>query len=215
MLKIVIMTAAGFLSGSIMYAYLLPKWFRGVDARTYCEDANPGGMSAIAAAGLPMGVVCIALDVLKAAVPVFIAASVLRISGYGLVPVVAAPVLGHAFTPFLKFRGGKAIAAAFGAMFGMVGISWAFVLLAAPMLLFTFVFVLHPDTAKAVGGFAVTALLCLVIEPLWELKLATLIICIAVCYKNLYKPNKGELYASLGSLQFFLEDKRIKLRKGT
>ncbi|GAB2696617.1 hypothetical protein GCM10027018_14700 [Paenibacillus thermoaerophilus] len=36
------------------------------------------------------------------------------VSGYAIVPVAAAPVLGHAFSPFLKGRGGKAIAVTFG-----------------------------------------------------------------------------------------------------
>jgi len=34
--------------------------------------------------------------------------------GWAVVPVALAPVLGHAFSPFLRLRGGKAIAATFG-----------------------------------------------------------------------------------------------------
>jgi glycerol-3-phosphate acyltransferase PlsY len=36
------------------------------------------------------------------------------IAGWTVVPVALAPVLGHAFSPFLRLRGGKAIAATFG-----------------------------------------------------------------------------------------------------
>ncbi len=41
------------------------------------------------------------------------------IDGWGLVPVALAPVLGHAFSPFLRFRGGKAIAVTFGVWSGL------------------------------------------------------------------------------------------------
>ena len=36
------------------------------------------------------------------------------VSSWALVPVALAPVLGHAFSPFLRGRGGKAVAASFG-----------------------------------------------------------------------------------------------------
>jgi len=38
----------------------------------------------------------------------------------GLVPVALAPVLGHAFSPFLGFRGGKAVAVTFGIWTGLL-----------------------------------------------------------------------------------------------
>ena len=40
---------------------------------------------------------------------------VFRVDGWPLVPVMLAPILGHAFSPFLRFRGGKAVASTFGA----------------------------------------------------------------------------------------------------
>ena len=41
--------------------------------------------------------------------------NVARAGNTGLTPVVLAPILGHAFSPFLGFRGGKALACTFGA----------------------------------------------------------------------------------------------------
>ena len=57
----------------------------------------------------------IALDMLKAAAPVALAYYVFGVKGWGLTPVVLAPIFGHAFSPFLGFRGGKALACTFGA----------------------------------------------------------------------------------------------------
>lgn len=51
--------------------------------------------------------------------PVALARFGAGIDGWGLVPVALAPVLGHAFSPFLRFRGGKAIATTFGVWSGL------------------------------------------------------------------------------------------------
>jgi glycerol-3-phosphate acyltransferase PlsY len=39
--------------------------------------------------------------------------------GWGITAVALAPILGHAFSPFLRFRGGKALAVTFGVWFGL------------------------------------------------------------------------------------------------
>lgn len=59
------------------------------------------------------------LDYLKGAVPVSLAHLLYSLSGWAVVPVALAPILGHAFSPFLRFRGGKAIAATFGVWTGL------------------------------------------------------------------------------------------------
>lgn len=74
------------------------------------------------------------LDYLKGAMPVALAHFWADISRWALVPVALAPVLGHAFSPFLRFRGGKAVAATFGIWTGLtlgggpttLGIAFAF-----------------------------------------------------------------------------------------
>ena len=51
--------------------------------------------------------------------PVSLAKSEFGFAGWGLVLVALSPVLGHAFSPFLNFRGGKAVAATFGIWTGL------------------------------------------------------------------------------------------------
>jgi acyl phosphate:glycerol-3-phosphate acyltransferase len=51
---------------------------------------------------------------LKAAAPVALAHYVFAVDGWPLAPVMLAPILGHAFSPFLGWRGGKALACTFG-----------------------------------------------------------------------------------------------------
>lgn len=209
MFHCILMTVLGFLSGAVLYAYLLPKWLFKVDVREYGEDGNPGTMSAIAAVGLPFGLLCLLLELLKAAVPVFLAVAVLDISGWYLLPVVLAPVLGHAFSPLLRFRGGKAIAAAYGSLLGLLGVSWVLLFFVGALIFFKFLIALHPHSFVTVIGFIVAGLLALLFEPLWVIKLAALFISFLVCAKMWRSPNSGERYISVGSLAFTWENKRI------
>jgi acyl phosphate:glycerol-3-phosphate acyltransferase len=59
------------------------------------------------------------LDFLKGAFPVSLARWTFGISGWESVPVALAPVLGHALSPFLKFKGGKSLAVTFGIWTGL------------------------------------------------------------------------------------------------
>ncbi|MBN2981685.1 glycerol-3-phosphate acyltransferase [Cohnella algarum] len=116
---ILVWTAVSFLTGSLMFSYWL-----GLIARRNLRtvgDGNPGGLNLWKAAGFAYGLSGISLDFLKGYVPVLALAGSGSISGYGIVPVALAPVAGHAFSPFMKGRGGKAIAVTFGVWSGLTG----------------------------------------------------------------------------------------------
>ncbi|MBP1966529.1 glycerol-3-phosphate acyltransferase [Paenibacillus aceris] len=105
-----------FLSGSLMFSYWL-----GLMARHNLKDVgdgNPGALNLWKAAGYQIGIAGIVLDFLKG---YLILGWILgfnlenaRVQGYALIPIALAPIFGHAFSPFLKGKGGKAIAVTFG-----------------------------------------------------------------------------------------------------
>ena len=64
---------AGYLSGSILYSYLIPRWFCHLDITKLSDDGNPGAANAVKCAGWRVGLVCVVLDILKGFFPVFIA----------------------------------------------------------------------------------------------------------------------------------------------
>lgn len=111
-------TVLGFLLGAMPFSFWLGRLFVQTDIRRY-GDGNPGALNAWRAGGWRAGVPAMLLDFLKGAVPVGLAHFSFGVSGWGLVPVALAPVLGHAFSPFLRFRGGKALAATFGIWAGL------------------------------------------------------------------------------------------------
>jgi acyl phosphate:glycerol-3-phosphate acyltransferase len=106
-------TLIGFLLGSLPISVWLGRLVLRTDIRSY-GDGNPGGTNVIRAGNRGLGLLAIILDMLKGAIPVALAYYVFKVDGWPLAPVILAPIAGHAFSPFLGFRGGKALASTFG-----------------------------------------------------------------------------------------------------
>jgi acyl phosphate:glycerol-3-phosphate acyltransferase len=113
-------TILGYLLGSIPFSVWLGKRILRTDIRGFGQDRNPGAANAWRAGKWRLGLPVLALDFLKGALPVALARWAFDISGWESLPVALAPVLGHAFSPFLKFKGGKAVAVTFGIWTGLL-----------------------------------------------------------------------------------------------
>ena len=111
-------TLLAFFCGSLPFSVWLPKIARRADVRDF-GDGNPGATNAFRAGGKGIGLLALLLDVSKAAAPVGWATFQIGYDGWWLALIATAPVAGHAFSPFLRFRGGKALAVAFGAWIGL------------------------------------------------------------------------------------------------
>jgi len=107
--------AAGFLLGSIPFSYLLARLFGGLDIRAV-GSGNVGATNVARAAGWRLGVVALLLDAAKGAA----AALAGRLFGGPEQATAAgaiaggAAILGHVFTPWLGWRGGKGVATGAG-----------------------------------------------------------------------------------------------------
>lgn len=82
-------------------------------------DQNPGATNVLRSAGFLWFTVAMILDISKAAAPIGMAYYIFGWRGWPMWLIAMAPVLGHAFSPFLGWRGGKAVATAFGAWIGL------------------------------------------------------------------------------------------------
>ena len=91
---------AAYLIGGIPFGFLIGK-MRGVDVRTV---------------GKKWGLLAFACDVLKGLLPTLAA----KHFGGPALWVGVACVVGHMLTPYMKFRGGKGVATAFGMLIGLV-----------------------------------------------------------------------------------------------
>ncbi|MEM7261097.1 MAG: glycerol-3-phosphate acyltransferase [Planctomycetota bacterium] len=127
-----------FLLGSVPFALLL-GFIRNVDIRTVGSH-NVGATNLGRTVGPAWGFIAFLLDAGKGAGAVIAGRALLTIDGFepvgGLLVIgAAAAILGHCFSPFLRFRGGKGVASAAGALVALaptvtlvVLIVWLFVL---------------------------------------------------------------------------------------
>ena len=107
-----------FLCGSLPFSVWLGKILLGLDVRKF-GDGNPGAANAFRTGNKLVGLLVLLLDISKAAAPVGWAYFNLDIRGIPMVLIAIAPILGHVFSPFLGFRGGKALATALGVWIGL------------------------------------------------------------------------------------------------
>jgi glycerol-3-phosphate acyltransferase PlsY len=160
-------TVVAWLSGSFMFSYWL-----GLMARHNLKDVgdgNPGAMNLYKAAGFRWGMAGVVLDFMKGYLPLVLLMKTGALGGYDIVPVAAAPVLGHAFSPFLKFKGGKAIAVTFGVWSALSGFEVSLVYALILALLFVIARLGMPLSAES-DGFQVVLGMLLVFLYLYERK---------------------------------------------
>ena len=116
-----------YLVGSIPTSYILTKKIKGVDIRDY-GSGNVGATNALRVLGTKFGVLALLLDMAKGAVPVFIAKS-LGFADIWLIAIALTAIIGHIFTIFLKFKGGKGVATSAGVFIALTPASVGFALL--------------------------------------------------------------------------------------
>jgi glycerol-3-phosphate acyltransferase PlsY len=117
-----------FLSGSIPFGLLIAR-AKGIDIRAH-GSGNIGATNVGRVLGRTWGFVCFALDAVKGAAPVLIAGTARGLLGRPAESIPSAELwlwlavsvvslLGHVFSPWVRFKGGKGVATGFGAFVAM------------------------------------------------------------------------------------------------
>lgn len=101
-----------FLCGSIPFGLVLVKLAGKGDIREH-GSGNIGATNVSRVGGKALGIVTLLLDIAKGFLPVFLGKQ-LGWSESVLSLLALSAVLGHVFTPWLKFQGGKGVATALG-----------------------------------------------------------------------------------------------------
>lgn len=115
MLMPLLMVLAAYLAGSVPFGWVVCR-ARGVDVRQV-GSGNIGATNVARAAGKPLGVLVLLLDLAKGLGPTLGAGTVLAAHpqrDVWVAAVMLAAVLGHVFPVFLRFSGGKGVATALG-----------------------------------------------------------------------------------------------------
>jgi glycerol-3-phosphate acyltransferase PlsY len=124
-MSIVLVAVAAYLVGGIPFSYIAGKLAKGIDLREH-GSGNLGASNTYRILGGRIALIVLILDIAKGLIPVLVAG---RFDPYGAEPyhgiaAAAGAILGHLFSPYLKFSGGKGIATSAGAFLGLV--PWAF-----------------------------------------------------------------------------------------
>lgn len=132
-----------FLAGSIPFGCIIAR-SRGIDIRQH-GSGNIGATNVLRVMGKKYGIPCLTLDALKGFIPVVLALNLLRIDGRNLNLMIPAldsfalhfsrtdqftpqllhvitglcAVLGHNYSPWVGFKGGKGIATSAGVLFAL------------------------------------------------------------------------------------------------
>lgn len=186
MMSVIKYSLFGYLSGNILYARVFARLFGRKEMIASSPDHNPGTANAFLYGGFWCGVLTLLGDVTKGFFPVWLALCNLgHHSAAGLSFIIAAPVFGHLFPIFYRFRGGKGIAVTFGCLLGMMPVWRPFAFFAGSFLLFSLVIRITPHYHRTLVSYIVTLICFGLTDQPAELTLAFLFITCAVCIRFL------------------------------
>lgn len=109
---------AGYLIGSLPFAYLITRWRQGTDIRQV-GSRNMGAMNVLYSVGPLFGLLTLILDFAKGIMAIFLARWLADSQTIELLAGTAA-IAGHIFPVFLRFRGGKGGATCIGVFFALM-----------------------------------------------------------------------------------------------
>ncbi len=125
MLSLFLLILASYLIGAIPFALIIGKIFKGVDIRQY-GSGNLGSTNAFRILGIPSGILVQILDVAKGFMVVLFLSNlfydilpfrnVTPFDDFTLIKIIAgiSAIIGHTFSVFVGFKGGKGINTALG-----------------------------------------------------------------------------------------------------
>ncbi len=192
-------TILGYLSGSLLFAKFFSRLLDGEDVTAESPDKNPGVYNAFLYGGKFCGILTLCCDLLKGFFPVYLYSrapdlslfpagngpAIPVVSGGGLALVLAAPVLGHIFPLWHRFRGGKGITVTFGVLLGLLPKAGPVAVLACVFLFFSLVVKITPNCHRTLFTYLVSAVLMVVFFPETPVSAGFWIITAAVAAKLL------------------------------
>lgn len=130
MLSLILLIIASYIVGAVPFAFLIGKYFKGIDIRKI-GSGNLGSTNAFRTLGIPYGILVQLLDIAKGLIVVLLLShmfyhnlpfkNVTPFDDITLVKIIAgvSAVIGHTFSVFVGFRGGKGINTALGMLLSL------------------------------------------------------------------------------------------------
>lgn len=175
---IAILMLLAYLSGSISSAILVSRIFRLPDPRTH-GSGNPGATNVLRLGGAFPASLVLVFDVLKGTIPVW-GSYFLGVEAFYLGMIAVCACLGHIFPIFFGFKGGKAVATAFGSMMP-IGLDLAGLLISTWMML---IGATGYSSLAAIVTVSLAPIFTWFIKPLYTIPVSMLSLLIIVRHKD-------------------------------
>ncbi len=187
MVRAIIYIIIGYLSGSVLYANVFSRVFRIKNVAEESRDGNPGTANAFMHGGFFVGTSTLICELSKGIVPVFLytyGMSSSALSADFMLPfVISAPLVGHIFPVFYRFRGGKGVAVTFGVLLGLCPHMIPALTLAFYFIFFSLVLRVKTHFHRTMVTYFFTAATLFLLRVELPVSLGFLIIAAAVQYK--------------------------------
>jgi len=181
--------------GSVPTGLWLGLALRGVDIREH-GSKNIGATNTLRVLGKPLGATALVCDMAKGFLPAYMVRHAFAPTAFALAPALpllcgVAAILGHSFSLFLRFRGGKGVATSTGVFLALAPVpvltgayAFAAVLIATQMV-----------SAGSMAAALVVAVMVFVTPVTWPIRIMTAAIAALVIYKhrdNMSRIARGE-----------------------
>lgn len=185
MIRTFLFFAFGYFSGSILFARVYGTLFN-KDIIGASKDKNPGTANAFMHGGMLCGILTLIGDILKGFLPVFLfLESSGGAVGFGIALVLAAPVLGHNYSVFYRFEGGKGIAVSFGCLLGLFPRLLPALILAFCYITLSVVVRISPHYYRTLAAYSAAVALSLFLIPEAGIRTGMAIIAALIIIKHL------------------------------
>ncbi len=184
-----------YLLGSIPTAYIFGKFFKGIDIRQH-GSGNVGATNAFRILGKRIGSAVLVIDILKGVLAIVLVGDVFCFDKVFLrILLGVMVVVGHNWTIFLHFKGGKGIATSLGVLIGLaIQFESLRIVLAVTLLAWSIPFLIS-------GYVSLSSMIAALVLPVamfmtkqsWELLMLGLVFCIFILLRHI--PNIQRLLA--------------------
>jgi len=196
------MFVLAYLLGSISSAILVSRLFKLPDPRTNGSN-NPGATNVYRLGGTLPACLVLIFDILKGTIPVW-GAYFLKLEPLELGLVAVAACLGHMYPLFFSFKGGKAVATAFGSLLP-IGLSLGGLLIGTWLII---VAITRYSSLAALVAVTLAPLYTWWIKPLYTLPVTFITLLIIIRHRtNIVRLFKGE-EPKVGTKQAPTDDKK-------
>jgi glycerol-3-phosphate acyltransferase PlsY len=163
--QVLLVAVAAFWLGACPFSVWVGHKLLSKEIRDY-GDGNPGAANVMRAGGRRSFVLAMFLDIAKGFPFVFMAHAVWGLPDMAVVVVGLSAILGHAFSPFLGFKGGKSVAVTGGVLLALPSpvVLFAFII----FILIAFLFIERDAWTVMAGAVGTLAYMVITRGSSWE-----------------------------------------------